>query len=70
MAEVKEKKEKEFVTNAKPKVSLEGAYENPTKKIKLRALDGAKYHKPGSVFHGSEVLARIMEKNGTAERVK
>jgi hypothetical protein len=70
MADQKDKKEKEFVTGAKPKVDLSGAYEEPTKKVKLRALEGAKYHKPGSEFEGSEVLARVLEKKGHAERVK
>lgn len=62
-------RDKEFKTNAKPKVDLKGAYEDPTKKVKLRAKEGAKYHQSGSVFFGSEVLARVMEKQGTAERI-
>lgn len=68
--EAKNPEEKDFIVNAKPSVDLTGAYENPTLKVKLRAKEGAKYHKPGSVFYGSEVLARIMEKQGTAERIK
>jgi hypothetical protein len=71
MSDEKQKpKEKEFVTNAKTKIDLKGAYEDPQKRVKLRAKEGAKYHKAGEVFEGSEVLARTMEKAGTAERVK
>jgi hypothetical protein len=61
---------KSFITNAKPKVNLDGAYEEQQKRVKLKALSGAKHHVPGSIFYGSEVLARVMESNGTAERVK
>jgi hypothetical protein len=70
MAEaIKEKKEKEFITNAKPKIDLKGAYENPTKKVKFQALDGAKHHTPGKTYEGSEVLVRTLEKLGHAKRI-
>lgn len=39
------------------------------KKVKLRATATAKNHEPGEVFEGSEVLARLMEQKGWAERV-
>ena len=40
------------------------------KKVKIKVLSGAKYHKPGTIIEGSEVLARKMVKNGTGELVK
>lgn len=64
----KTEKEKEFKVGQKSNIDLTGV--DYTKKVKLRALEGAKYHASGETFFGSEVLARKMEADGTAERVK
>ena len=41
-----------------------------TKRVKLRALEGAPHHKVGSEFEAGEVVADIMIKKGFAELVK
>lgn len=39
-------------------------------RVKIKVLEGARYHKPGSIIEGSETLLRKMESEGTGELYK
>lgn len=60
--------DKDFLTGQKSTIDTEGV--DYFKRVKIRVLEGAKYHRAGEIIEGSEVLLRKMEQSGTGEAVK
>jgi hypothetical protein len=60
--------EKDFLTGQPSKINTDGV--DYFKRVKIKVLEGARYHRPGEIIEGSEVLLRKMEQTRTGERAK
>lgn len=59
---------KDFLTGQASTIDTTGV--DYFKRVKIKVLEGAKYHRAGEIIEGSEVLLRKMIQNGTGELAK